>query len=229
LRVTPLLVIALAAALAGVVLAWQEAEARPAVLLLAAMLTTLLLTPTWFAHYSALTAPVIAITAGAAGQQLLCLAHKWRWRPLSIGVAALLVIALLSAAFPLALADVGERFPRRPLAAALESSEGCTTSDYATSLILTDVLSRNLRRGCLLVADLGGVSHDMAASGGSRLSRGRNTDFQLYVLEYLASGDRTMVMRFERNAGLSDGTADAIEAWPIVATSGRFVVRAPQS
>ena len=78
------------------------------------------------------------------------------------------------------------------------------------------------------MADLGGVSHDMAASGGSRRSRGRNTAFQEYVLAYLASGDRTMVMRFERNAGLSDSTADAIESWPVVVASGRFAVRAPQ-
>ncbi|HWH99305.1 MAG TPA: glycosyltransferase 87 family protein [Propionibacteriaceae bacterium] len=229
LRVTPLLVIALAAALAGVVLAWQQEQARPAVLLLASMVTMLLLTPTWFAHYAALTAPVLAITAGAAGQQLLNLVAERRWPPLRVGAVALLVIAPLIAALPLALADVGERFPRRPLTAALASGAGCTTSDYTTALILTDVLSRNLRRGCPLVVDLGGVSHHMAASGGSRLSRGRNAAFQEYVLAYLASGDRTMVIRFERNAGLSDSTADAIEAWPVVASWGRFVVRAPQT
>ena len=45
LRVTPLLVIALAVALAGVVLAWREEQARPAVLLLAAMVIMLLVTP----------------------------------------------------------------------------------------------------------------------------------------------------------------------------------------
>lgn len=228
LRVTPLLVIALVVVVAGVVLAWRQEQARPAVLLLAAMVIMLLLTPTWFAHYAALSAPVIAITAGAAGQQLLNLAKKARWRPLRIGAAAVLVGAPLIAALPLALAEVGERFPRRPLTAALASGAGCATSDYATALILTDVLSRNLRRGCPLVADLGGVSHDMAASGGSRLTRGRNAAFQQYVLAYLASGDRTMVMRFERNAGLSDTTADAIEAWPVIASRGRFVVRAPQ-
>src|SRR5918993_2237717 len=177
---------------------------------------------------AALTAPVIAITAGAAGQQLLRLAEKRRSRPLRIGAAGLLLAALLGAALPLALADVGERFPRRPLAGALAPSAGCTTSDYITSLILTDAVSRNLRRGCPLVADLGGVSHDMAASGGSRRSRGRNAAFQEYVLAYLASGDRTMVMRFERNSGLSDSTADAIDAWPVVAASGRFAVREPQ-
>jgi hypothetical protein len=229
LRVTPLLVIALTVALAGLVLAWREEQARPAVLLLAAMVIMLLVTPTWFAHYAALSAPVLAITAGAAGQQLLNLVQKQRWRPLRLGAVALLATAPLIAALPLALADVGERFPRRPLTAALASSPGCTTSDYVTALILTDVLSRNLRRGCPLVADLGGVSHDMAASGVSRLSRGRNAAFQRFVLAYLASGDRTMVMRFERNAGLSDSTADAIEAWPVIASWGRFVVRAPHS
>ena len=61
----------------------------------------------------------------------------------------------------------------------------------------------------------------MAASGDSRLSRGRNTAFQQYVLAYLASGDRTLVIRFERQAGLSDSAADVIEAWPIIASRGR--------
>ena len=115
----------------------------------------LLLTPTWFAHYAALTAPVIAITAGAAGQQLFASSRNGD-RGHFASVPRLVLPPLHWARpLPLALADVGERFPRRPLAAALAPSAGCTTSDYVTALILTDVLSRNLRRGCPLVADLG--------------------------------------------------------------------------
>jgi hypothetical protein len=95
-------------------------------------------------------------------------------------------------------------------------------------LILTDVLSRNLQRGCPLIADLGGVSHHMAASGSYRGPRVGNVAFQKYMLAYLGSGDRTLIARFSRGDGSSGATADAIEAWPIVAQAGRFAVRAPQ-
>jgi hypothetical protein len=96
-------------------------------------------------------------------------------------------------------------------------------------LILADVLSRNLQRGCPLVADLGGVSFDMAASGGYRGRRVDNVAFQQYMLAYLGSGDRALIARFSRGDGSSGATADTIEAWPIVAQSGRFAVRAPQT
>jgi hypothetical protein len=132
------------------------------------------------------------------------------------------------AALPIALVRVGERFPGPPLATALAPSPGCTTSDHPSALILTNVFSRNLQRGCPLIADLGGASHDMAASGGYRGPRVDNVAFQQYMLGYLGSGDRTLIARFSRNDGLSDATADLIEGWPVVAQAGRYAVRAPQ-
>jgi alpha-1,2-mannosyltransferase len=227
-RITLPLVIAMVVLVVGMVLAWQVARARPAVLLLLALGAMLLMTPTWFIHYSALTAPMIAITAGAAAHQALRLAPVRRRRWLRIGMAAAVLVAPLVAALPIALVRVGERFPGQPLAVALAPSAGCITSDHPSALILTDVLSRNLERGCQLVADLGGASHDMAASGGDRGPRVGNVAFQQYLLAYLSSGERTLVARFGRDAGLSDTTADTIEAWPVVAQYERFTVRAPQ-
>ena len=227
-RITLPLVLALIVLVAGVVLAWQVARARPAVLLLLGLGAMLLVTPTWFIHYSALTAPVIAIIAGAAAHQLLRLSPVRRSRWLRIGLAASVIVAPFVAALPIAVVRAGERFPGSPLAMALAPSPGCTTSDHPSALILTDVLSRNLRRGCPLVADLGGVSHDMAASGGYRGLRIDNLGFQQYMLAYLGSGDRTLIARFSRGDGSSGATADTIEAWPIVAQAGRFAVRAPQ-
>ena len=227
-RITVPLMIAVLVVAAGVVLGWQLARARPAVLLLLGLGAMLLITPIWFIHYSALTAPAIAITAGAAAQQMLNLAAERRWRWLRIGLVAALLVAPLVAALPIALVRAGERFPRQPLAAAAAPSPGCITSDHPSALILTDVLSRNLRRGCPLVADLGGVSHHMAASSGDRSPRVGNVAFQQYALAYLRSGDLTMIARFGRDEGFSASTADTIQAWPVVAEVGQFAVRAPR-
>ena len=68
----------------------------------------------------------------------------------------------------------------------------------------------------------------MAASGGYRGPRIGSVAFQQYMLAYLGSGDRALIARFSRGDGSSGATADAIEAWPIVAQAGRFAVRAPQ-
>ena len=228
-RITLPLMLALLVLVAGVVLAWQVARARPAVLLLLGLGAMLLVTPTWFIHYSALTAPVIAIIAGAAAQQLLRLWPVRRSRSVRIGLAVCLIVAPVVAALPIAVVRAGERFPGPLLAMALAPSPGCTTSDHPSALILADVLSRNLQRGCPLVADLGGVSFDMAASGGYRGRRVDNVAFQQYMLAYLGSGDRALIARFSRGDGSSGATADTIEAWPIVAQSGRFAVRAPQT
>jgi alpha-1,2-mannosyltransferase len=227
-RLTVPLLIALVVVAVGILLAWQLDRARPAVLLLLALGAMLLVTPTWFIHYSALTAPAIAIIAGAAAQRLLHLALAGRWRWLRTALAAGLLVGPLVAALPIAAVRAGERFPRQPLAAAVAPSPSCITSDHPSALILTDVLSRNLRRGCPLVADLGGVSHDMAASGGDRGQRAGNVAFQQYMLGYFRSGDLTLIARFGREEGFSDATADTIEAWPLVAQAGRFAVHTPQ-
>jgi hypothetical protein len=223
---SPALGLVLAALLMAAVLAWTLPRARPAVLLLIAFLALLMATPTWFFHYGGLSAPVIALVAGAGVQQLINLpairGRRALRRALSIAALASLVLPL---AFAATLSE-GEPFPATKFRAALQGSTGCVTSDHPTSLILTDRVGTNLRRSCPLVIDLGGYSHDLAR--GQDLSRRGNRAFQQFALDYLRTGDRAVLARFTGEVGWSKASYRQIESWPVLAESGELSVRAPR-
>jgi alpha-1,2-mannosyltransferase len=88
-------------------------------------------------------------------------------------------------------------------------------------------LSRNLSRGCRLVADLGGHSHDMAAASGTTVSRKRNEPFQRFALAYLSTGSVTILIRFSTGRGFSAKTTAVLDQWPLLARSGGYQVRQP--
>jgi alpha-1,2-mannosyltransferase len=222
----PALGLVLAALIVAAVLAWTLPRARPAVLLLVAFIALLMATPTWFFHYGGLTAPVIALVAGAGVQQLIDL-PALRDRAAVRKVISLAALAAL--ALPLAFAAMlteGERFPASEFQAALKDGTGCVTSDHPTALILTDRIGTNLARGCRLVIDLGGYSHDLAA--GQDLSRRGNRAFQAFALDYLRTGDRAILARFTGDVGWSRASYRQIERWPVLAESGELSVRVPE-
>jgi hypothetical protein len=121
--------------------------------------------------------------------------------------------------------DEGQRFPSREFSAALAGAQGCVTSDHPSALILTDSIGRNIARGCPLVIDLGGYSHDLGRTEGS--SRRGNESFQEFALRYLRSGDRAILARFTGEDGWSKATLREIESWLLLAESGRQSVRVP--
>jgi alpha-1,2-mannosyltransferase len=217
------LLVGLVVLVLGAALAWTMARARPAVLLLIGLVGLLLSTPTWFFHYTALTAAVIAVVAGAALQQALDLpAFRQRrtLRPIAPVGAGFALLAL--AAF-VATASSGEPFPARQLRPAVESSTGCVTTDHGSALILTDMIGRNLDRGCPLVVDLGGYSHDRQG-----LSRRGNPEFQDFAIGYLRTGDRAVLARFTADESWSRASLRVLQNWPVVAEAGRFSVRVPR-
>jgi hypothetical protein len=222
----PVLGLVLAAMIVAAVLAWTLPRARPAVLLLIAFTAMLMATPTWFFHYGGLTAPVIAVVAGAGVQQLVNLPALGDRGPLrkGLGVAALAALAL-PLAFAVRLSE-GERFPAAEFRAALEGGTGCVTSDHPSALILTDRIGVNLRRGCPLVVDLGGYTHDLGRGQG--LSRRGNRGFQEFALDYLRTGDRAILARFTGDVGWSRASYRQIEGWPVLAESGELSVRVPE-
>ena len=55
-----------------------------------------------------------------------------------------------------------------------ELASGCLTSDDPNNLLAVGIVGRNFARGCPLVVDLGGYSHDLSRGPPSR--RGRNAD-----------------------------------------------------
>jgi alpha-1,2-mannosyltransferase len=227
-RLTVLLVVASAGLVAATVAALWHRRARLPVILLVGLFVMLLLTPSWFVHYTALTAPLVAIVIGVGGHQLLQVPAVRRLRPLRLGLAAALVLALAGASAPIASAKIGQSFPGRTLGNAVADRPGCVTADHPGPLILMNVLSRNLDRGCPLVVDLGGASYHLPSPQRGVTTRRKNVVFQEYALAYLRTGDTTILARFRKNYGLSARSFNTVQSWPVVAKAGRYTVHEPR-
>lgn len=225
-RITPLLVVAWALLAASTLAAWRVQRARPVVLLMVALGVLLFVTPTWFVHYTALTAAVMAIVVGVAAQSAVDLAGR-RGRALQLSVAGALLLGLVAFSLPLLDAKVGQRFPGRTLRTAVADRPGCVTTDHPSTLILMDVLSRNIDRGCPLVVDLGGASYDLPSPERGVVSRRNNDVFQAYALSYLRTGDSMILARFRRGFGLSNSSFKVIQRWPVLKRAGGYAVRQP--
>jgi alpha-1,2-mannosyltransferase len=222
-RFSVALIAALALVAAGCVVGWAVDVARPVILLLVGFTVLLLLTPSWFFHYSGLTAAVLAITAGAAAQRLRDLSAN---RQLArVGVGVVVAAGLVGEAVGPLLANSGDRFPRSAFATAVSGSR-CVTSDHPSALILTDRVATNIGNGCPLVVDLGGAAHHLRPDRVG-VSRARNQAFQAFAVEYLASGDRTIIARFDQKNGFDENTSKMVNSWRLLAQSGRYAVRAP--
>lgn len=216
-------VAAVAALLCCAALALSYREARLPVLLMLGQGTFLLITPTWFPHFAGFVAAPVTLVIGAAIGRLIDLV---RVRPAQIVVSLVLAGALVAYASGWATTTFGRRFPQqfRSIAA---TAPGCVTSDDATTLIVSNTLSRNLTHGCRFIADLGGYSHDMAAAAGLKISRNGNREFQQFALDYLGTGSVSILIRYPRGRGFSVGTTAVLDQWPLLASSGRYQVRQP--
>ena len=212
------IVIAFGAAAIAAVLAFQVRQARLSVILLLAFGVLLVATPSWFPHYAALPAGTVAITFGAAAHTVSAWPPPSRFRA-GLVVAACLV-ALLASVAHLTRAEFGTRFPGRQMASAVAPLPGCITADDPSTLIAMNVLTRNVRRGCPLMLDLGGYSYDLRPPGRWPVPRAQNPVWQRYALDHLKTGSATIVVRFSTRFGLTDATAREIARWPVIHRSG---------
>ena len=226
-RLTLLLVVAWVLLGSATVAAWLIPRTRPVVLQVVGLGGLLLLTPSWFVHYTALTAPVLAIVVGAAGGLLLEVPRLRAQQALRVAVAAALLLGLVGVSVPVASASIGSKFPGRTLGPAVADRPGCVASDHPATLILMDVLSRNLDRGCPLVVDLGGASYHLPSPQRGVTSRRRNVVFQAYALDYLRTGDTVIIARFRKNFGLSTKSWNTVQSWPVVARAGKYRLHEP--
>jgi alpha-1,2-mannosyltransferase len=220
---TAITVAAVAALLCAAALAWRYREAQLAVLLMLVQGTFLLITPVWFLHFAALTAAPVALTVGAAIGRLTALAQAGSVRIAIIGAFA---GALLVYASGYATVTFNRPFSGH-FRTFTASTAGCVTSDDQTTLVQTDSLSRNLKRGCRFIADLGGHSHDFAAASGRDVTRNRNRAFQQFALNYLRSGSVTILIRYSGGRGFNARTTAVLDQWPLLARSGGYQVRQP--
>lgn len=195
-------------------------------LLVAVMAGVLFAAPSFYPHYPAALAVPLGLSVGSA----VAVAHGWlaaRVRGLAVAAAAVAGVVVALAAAPVLTVTAGQALPRAELSGLLAGREGCVTSDDPTTLIESDVFSRNLRRGCRAVVDLSGYSYDLTR--GLDVSRSQNLVFQQFALDYLASGEWTVVTRFHRGWGYSGQTVREIARWPVVEEAGTYRLRRPES
>lgn len=211
------------------VLAFASVLGRLALLLVFTATALLIATPSWSVHYTGLVAAPAALLVGAAVGELDRRLRGRAGRVERALVAATLSVAILAyAAGSLPGLTFGSRFPGASLDRALTDVSGCVTTDDPTVLIETGTLQRNLRRGCPLVADLGGYSYDLQPGAARHVGRAANGQWQRFALQYLGSGEATVIARFRVNPGYSKTTKAVIAGWPVLAAVGWYQVRAPR-
>jgi hypothetical protein len=216
---------ALAVVVGCAVIALRTPVGQLAVAVLAACVVLLLATPSWFVHYAGLAAAPAALMVGAVATSGTT--HLAR-RRLNVLVAAAVAAVLVGSGLVAATQSFGTPFPGRTLAAGLAGDGGCVTTDDPTVLIESDVLQRNLDRGCPLVLDLGGYSYDLpTGSGVPSPRRALDRVWQRYALAYLRSGEVAVNVRFSSGDGFSSRTASRVHRWPVLGRAGRYPLLRP--
>ena len=180
-------------------------------------------TPSWLPYYSGLVAPTAGLVVGAATASVATLPRP-AWRRAGTCAAAFTLITVLAGLIP---AHFGSSFPTAQLAA-VRNAPGCVTADDPTTLIRLNLLSRNLSRGCPLVADLGGYTYDLLVNGHQRF-RLNNPRWQTVALAYLGSGSETVLSRYIRKDyhSFTKKSLAVVDSWPVRTIVRRWVVRLP--
>jgi alpha-1,2-mannosyltransferase len=217
-----LLVIALS------LLALRAPAARLWVALLVANGLLLLAAPVYFPHYSAFLAVPLSLVLGAGASVMSRrLRHRVPRRVhLAAAVAAVLALGALGVATT--KTSFGVRYPGERLAAFLPT-QGCVRADDPGALIQLDVLSRNIRRGCLVHADFTGITYDRLGRrepDGDPVPRRRNLAWQRYAQEYLTSGSATVLVRGRAN-GFSRATTARLRSLTVLGQVGPWRVLGP--
>lgn len=218
-----LLVLAVLAVGCCVLLALTERAAWVFVALLAAHTVLLMLSPSYFGHYATMTAAPLALVVGvAAGRVVPALGRRWPGR-IVLGVVAAAVVVVLAGV--VLRNPIGARFPAEALRPATTAVNGCVMADDPTALVVLDVLSSDLRRGCEVWPDVTGWTYDEKAKrrvAGRTVARARNVVWQRLVMGYLYSGAAVIAVRAD--TGLSKASRARIDALPVLARAGKYAL-----
>ncbi len=219
---------AVAVMIAAVILGWLVRGLRPVVVIYAVHAAALLLAPPVFVHYGALVAVPTAMLIGAAvavlARTIASIGPAVARRALTAVLAAVIVAALVTLAYPQAKAKKETAMPAR-IARTVRHAAGCVTFDTPSPALAIGVVGRNLARGCPLVVDLGGASYQPALA--TRTARAHDRAWQPYAVTYLGSGSIAIIDRFSAGFGFSPATAGTIARWPLLARHGHLQLRRP--
>jgi len=189
---TPTAQVALVLAVLGfvalaAVAAWARDRGRLWVALLVVQTTVLLASPSAYQQYAAFVTPALVLVVAAAVSLVPARGRE--------AVAAVVCVGFTLGAGVTATPRV-VAFPATEVEAHLPPT-GCIRADSPGVLALTDVLSRDLARGCELPVDLSGYAYDVGAKDaqGRAVPRDRNAAWQREALRYLTSGSATIMVR----------------------------------
>ncbi len=197
--------------------------ARVLVALLVATGAVVASSPSFFAHYAALTAPVLCLLTGLTVGRLL---HRVRARGLQVAAVVVVLVAVVALNVRHDLDRVDVRPPGAALQAAAARIPGCIASDDPTLLAVMDVLSRDLGRGCPLRPDIGGYSFGpdrQVGLDGEPVSRRTNTAFQRSTTQYLLGADA--FIRWRGNTALNADSLARLRQQPVLAQFGTWTIR----
>jgi hypothetical protein len=221
--------VAIAVVVAGAVIcsvvSWRVRPFRIIVPVLAATVSLLVAAPIFYPHYLGIVAVpaalLVGVTAGVLAGVLAGGSPHVAWRS-ALAVAALVAVTLDVVA--LSRISSGALVPAA-LTVPVQTAPGCLTSDDPNNLLALGVVGRNVERGCALVVDLGGHSHDL--SRGQVIPRSRNAAWQRLVVDYLGSGHYTLATRLGPGRGYSKATVSTIDSWPVRVQAGGHRLREP--
>ena len=218
---TPLLAVAVALTVIALWVALRSPRGRLPGLLVLSGVALLLAAPTWYPHYPALVAgPLCLVFGNAVAVMLPKLPHSVLRR----AAAGVMAVGMAGAQLLLLGQSAGHRFPGGELAAALAPRPGCVTTDRPAALVLSDMLRRNLDRGCPVVIDPLGYKFAAQNSGLSPEQNAR--EFKRFLTDYLGSGTSAVLLT-TRPDELGPANAERIASWPVVGRAGRYLVREP--
>jgi alpha-1,2-mannosyltransferase len=205
--------------------------------LLATVVTLLLEAPSFFVHYAAFAAAPLLVLAGAGSAALAALTvRRLRARSRAFGGGRVLVVALAITVTPVTVFACvvaglhrGSGFPGARLHEAAASSR-CVTADSPVALIQMDLLGRDLERQCPVWVDVTGLTYDTAGvrqANGDPIPRQLNRRWQQALIDYLLSGNATILVRRDGD-GLAPDTARTIDHLPVlVRVSGHTLWQVP--
>ncbi|HEY6568659.1 MAG TPA: hypothetical protein VIZ22_00120 [Candidatus Limnocylindrales bacterium] len=210
------IVIAVVVVVAVLWLAWRRPVVRLWVALFLAQCGFLLVTPSYFGHYSGWMAAAAALSIGGVAAALIELpglsvrASRAVGAVYVAGLACLLVVAVWPRLVGFPRPSVP--FPSRAVGELIADAR-CPTSDNPTVLILTNTLQRVLNNGCPLLVSPTGVSYDTDRDlTGKDRTRPRQVEYQAIMRDYFSGSDAALFIRPASALGLTEETWAPIRA-----------------
>jgi hypothetical protein len=188
---TALVLLLLVAAAIG---CWRHHSARLILVVLVVNLGVLYASPSFYGHYSALTAAPLALVLVIGLSNLLGSRRVTPTMRRAVGFLAIAVV--LASGIRLLVKPTGARFPGARFDQAAPA--GCITADDPQALIQMNRLSQDFREGCPVPVDVTGITYDSlrrTQPDGRIVHRSDNDAFQRYLSNYLESGAAFVVIR----------------------------------